>query len=189
MSLVVSDIRTSLPKGPQISPSVSIAAFDLEPSTSYGASELHTCSGFRPLSVRTKGRRRSRVVHCCSNTAAALQNTQWQHDCFAALSSEVRKNLRQHMMGWPADVRRFLAGAFAGAHEQAHQWDYKWLQWDYCVSFKVLISSLLTSWCHHKNQCPFRCHQQNSHSPFGERQNADYDRQQGQSSSHDTVPQ
>ncbi len=115
MSLVVSDIRTPLPSTSEISPLLSATAFDLGPSTSYGASEQSSHRNIRPLCIHTKGRRRSRVVQYSSTTAAAIQNTQWQHDCFAALGSEVKRSVRQVMMGWPADVRRFLAGALAGA--------------------------------------------------------------------------
>lgn len=119
MSLVPGNIRAPLPRSSQISTSLDVTAFDLGPSTSYGTSEQSLRIDIRPLYIRTKGRRRARAALFSSTTAAALQNTQWQHNCFAALRSEVKKSVRQHMMGWPADVRRFLAGAFAGADRAA----------------------------------------------------------------------
>ncbi|CAK0749761.1 hypothetical protein CVIRNUC_001936 [Coccomyxa viridis] len=115
MSLVLSGIRGPSPKSLEISPSPDVSAFDLGPTTSYLSTDncLHTAAG--PSYLRVKSRRRGRTVQFSSTTSAALQNSRWQHDCFAAIGTEVRNSVRQHMMGWPADVRRFLAGAFAGA--------------------------------------------------------------------------
>ena len=51
-----------------------------------------------------------------SATTAALQQHTLHHSCFAALHADVRRRVRKLMMGWPADARRFLAGAFAGGN-------------------------------------------------------------------------
>lgn len=94
---------------------VSLGSFELEPSTSY--EQVENGSGYKrcSLSIRSPKRRRRkwRTLELASATAALQQNA-LQHDCFAVLGAQIRKSVRNQMMGWPADVRRFLAGAFAG---------------------------------------------------------------------------
>jgi hypothetical protein len=99
---------------------VCLESFELEPSTSYRQVGYGRCDGRCKLSLQVPKRRRQkwRSLELASATAALQQNA-LQHDCFAALGAQIRKSLRNHMMGWPADVRRFLAGAFAGGHHNS----------------------------------------------------------------------
>lgn len=98
---------------------VSLAAFELELSTSYGQLEHNhngsKCTIFMRSSKKRRHRRRTLQL---SSATAALQPNSLQNDCFAALGAQIRRSARHHMMGWPADVRRFLAGAFAGEHQR-----------------------------------------------------------------------
>ncbi len=103
---------------------ISLSAFELEPSTSYGQLENRYNGSRCTLSMRTsKKRRHRRRTLQMSSATAALQPTSLQNDCFAALGAQIRKSARHHMMGWPADVRRFLAGAFAGEHQAPFGWE------------------------------------------------------------------
>lgn len=94
---------------------ISLEAFELEPSTSYRQleNEYNGSRCYVSMQRIKKRRHRWRTLQLSSATAA-LQPNSLQNDCFAALGAQIRRSARHHMMGWPADVRRFLAGAFAG---------------------------------------------------------------------------
>ena len=77
-----------------------MSSFELVASTSYNPSSAAEEAWTPPTLLYGTRRRRRRPVSFASVTTA--------------VHADVRRRVRQQLMGWPVDLRRFLAGAFAG---------------------------------------------------------------------------
>ena len=163
-----------------------LSAFELAASTSYSSNSFAEEQWTPPMLVCGPRRRRRRALSFSSVTQA--------------VHADARRRVRQQMMGWPVDLRRFLAGAFAGGGSAQparalgpREQHYAGLApvavaSDVCVVHAVSCtlppppqrSTHLYTQRHDTLLCRCRCRQQDGHGAHRERADADHDRQQGE---------